>query len=259
MGKMTKWTILKHANLWKTLYVNFKTLPFHQAKHLPIVIFGKCELLLRQNCIEIEQNEHFQFGMIRIGNNWSNLHGWNTQPHLTRMELRGKLTFKGRCFIGNGSLIYVDKKAHLILGDRTFFTAQLKIACYKEIFIDDYSRIAWESQIFDTNFHFTADDNGAIHNNKRAIYIGKYCWIGNRCSVMGGSKIADWTTIASNSLVNKDISNVSNGVFAGQPVRLVKTGLRRVFNWQSELMLNEFFTKNPDGEIVLKDAEIAYS
>lgn len=255
---MTNWTIIKNANWWQTLYVNFKALPFHQAKHLPIVMFGKCELLLQPNCIKIVQNQHFQFGMIRIGNNWSNIHGWNTHPFLTRMEIRGKVIFKGRCFIGNGTSIYIDRNANLTLGERTYLSSQVKIASYKDICIDDYSRIAWESQIFDTNFHYTANEMGVIHNHRKTIYIGKYCWIGNRVSIMGGSRIANWTTIASNSLINKDISNVENGVFAGQPVKLVKAGLRRVFNWQSELRLNQYFAEHPDGEIILKDNEISY-
>ena len=255
---MTYWTIIKHTNWWKTLYVNFKTLPFHQAKHLPIVMFGKCDLLLNPNCIAIEQNEHFQFGMIRIGNLWSSVHGWNTQPHYTHMEIRGKLIFRGRCFIGNGALIYVDNTAELELGDRVTFNADAKITCYNRISIGDYTRIAWETQILDTNFHYVADEKGVVHNHRKTIYIGKNCWIGNRVSIMGGSKLADWTTIASNSLVNKDISNVERGMFGGTPVKLIKTGLRRVFNWQSELMLNDFFSKHPDGEIVLKDNEISY-
>lgn len=255
---MTNWTIIKNANWWQTLYVNFKALPFHQAKHLPIVMFGKCDLLLDSGSIEIEQNEQFQFGMIRIGNLWSSVHGWNTQPHLTHMEVRGKLRFKGRCFIGNGALIYVDKSAILSLGDRVTFNADAKITCYNSIDIDDYTRFAWETQIFDTNFHYVADEMGVVHNHRKTIHIGKNCWIGNRVSIMGGSKLADWTTIASNSLVNKDISNVERAVFGGTPVKLLKTGLRRVFNWQSELMLNEFFSKHADGEIVLKDNEISY-
>lgn len=255
---MTNWTIIKNANWWKTLYVNFKTLPFQQAIHLPIVVFGKCELLIHPYCIEIEQNEYFQFGMIRIGNNWSCVHGWNTHHLHTRIEIRGKMTFKGRCFIGNGTSIYIDGNAHLIMGERVYISSQVKIASFKEISIDDYSRIAWESQIFDSNFHYTADEQGIVRNHRKTIYVGKYCWIGNRVSIMGGSKIPDWATVASNSLVNKDIGDVKYGMFVGSPVKLIKIGLRRVYNWQSELRLNEFFSEHPDGKTRLSDDEIEY-
>lgn len=258
MGKMTRWAIVKHANWWSTLYINFKVLPFHQARHLPIVIFGKCELLIHPGCIDIEQNDYFQFGMIRIGNNWSCMHGWNTHPLQTRLEIKGRMTFKGRCFIGNGTAIYVETNAHVTFGERTYFGSQVKIASFKEIYIDDYSRFPWESQIFDTNFHYIADEYGNVHNNVKSIYVGKYCWVGNRCTIMHGSKIADWSIIASNSLVNKDISDVEYGVWGGSPVKLIKKGLRRVFNYQSELRLDEFFAEYPDGVKKLNDSEIAY-
>lgn len=256
---MKNFDIVRHSNWWKTIVTNFKVLPFRQAIHLPIVFFGNCELLLNKNSIEIQQpEENLKFGMIRIGNLWSNLHGWNTQTKKTRLEVRGKLVFKGASFIGNGSLIYVDNNAKLTLGHRSFFTADVKIACYKEIYIDDFTRIAWESQIFDTNFHYIADEQGVVRGKCKGIHIGKYCWIGNRVSVMRGSKLSDWTTIGSNSLVSKDISDVENGTFAGTPVKLLKTGQKRVFNWQSELRLNDFFAEYPDGEITLKQEEIEY-
>lgn len=256
---MKNFDIIRYSNWWKTIVTNFKVLPFRQAIHLPIVFFGDCELLLHKNCIEIQQpEENLKFGMIRIGNLWSSVHGWNTQPHITHMEIRGKLIFKKRCFIGNGALIYVDKFAKLYLGDRVTSNADIKITCYNNISIDDNTRMAWECQVFDTNFHYVADEIGVVHNHRKSTNIGKNCWIGNRVSIMGGSNIADWTIIASNSLVNKDISNVDRGMFAGQPVRLVKTGLRRVFNWQTELRLNDFFAQHPDGEIILTQEEIEY-
>lgn len=102
----------------------------------------------------------------------------------------------------------------------------------------------------DTNFHYIINtDNGITTYPKEKIMIGKWSWVGNHTTIQKGTILPDYTIVGSNSLLNKDYSQVpSYSLMGGAPAKFIKTGLRRVFNVKSEKMLNDWFEKNSMSE-----------
>ena len=114
--------------------------------------------------------------------------------------------------------------------------------------IGDHTWITHRCQVMDTNFHFIADFNRhRVNAIAKPIFIGAYCWICNSTTVFGGSIIPDRTIVASNSLVNKDMSSIpDSSIVGGIPAKVLSTGYRRIDNINLIRMLQSFFKSHPN-------------
>ena len=140
----------------------------------------------------------------------------------------GTIVFKGRCYIGNDSYISVGKSGTLILGDCYTATTSLKIACYDIIEFGKYVSCGWECTFMDTDFHRMKYLDGRESPKPYGpIRIGEGCWFGFRSVVQKNTILPKRTTVASNSLVNKVYDIPEASIIAGQPAKLVKTGIYR--------------------------------
>ena len=118
------------------------------------------------------------------------------------------------------------------MGAHSQLSGRNKIITKKRIEIGAYTRISWETQIFDTNFHYTIrEEDDYIAPRNAEVKIGDKCWVGNRCTISKGTKLPSHTIVASNSLVNKDFtqSEQQHFILAGSPAKIVKVGYRRLF------------------------------
>ena len=83
--------IVFHCNIIKTLYLNFKKLPFNQAIKLPIWIYGKITFRSLRGDIVIDSDRIYS-GMIKIGKRDYYV---NTGIPQTILTLNGILKFNG--------------------------------------------------------------------------------------------------------------------------------------------------------------------
>jgi acetyltransferase-like isoleucine patch superfamily enzyme len=233
----------KKINVFLTVYSNFRLLPFNQAIKLPIYVYGSFTLKLRGTVVI---NGPLHRGMIKIGNDLAGYVIAN-RGKLT-ITKDAKIIFNGNANICQGSSILVNKNGVLILGNNVNIGDNVKIICFVCIEIGDKTGVTWESQITDYNFHFIENLNSnQIYTIYKSIKIGKYCWIGNRSSIMPGTTLPDRTIVASNSLLNKDY--VKDGVefyslLGGIPAKLIKKGVKRIYNIDNEIHLQNLFYKD---------------
>ena len=142
----------------------------------------------------------------------------------------GIIVFHGPCEIATANRINVGPYGCLNIGKYVKIMHFCNITAYTKVIIGDYSWIAHRCQVLDTNFHFIADYNtGTIPNMSRPIKIGAHCWICNNTSIAAGAIIPDKIIVASNSLVNKDMSEIPAGsLIGGVPAKFIKSGYVRV-------------------------------
>ncbi|MGO3691065.1 MAG: acyltransferase [Psychroflexus halocasei] len=226
--------ILK-LNIIKTLYLNFKMLDFKTAIKLPIYVYGKTDFRDLSGNIIIEGN--VKRGMILLGRRGyvSNDNGLST------LIIRGKITLSGPINIYRGNYIFVANNAVLKIGSYgTFIGSNCKIICFDQILIGDMVQVTWECQITDTSFHyFELDSQKPL---TRPVVLNDNVWIGNRVSIMKGTILLSYTTVASNSLCNKDYTNYGENILiAGMPAKLLKTNIRRLFDEKKEADLDKRF------------------
>lgn len=229
-------------NPFATLYFNFRCLPFKEALKFPVAIYG------RPKFIELTGRIKFiypiKFGLIKVNSYHPDAPSY--QGSQTEILLRGTIIFKGCGQIDTGTKIYVGQNAVLELGNKFKITDCCNIGCSKYIKLDNYCRLTHRCQVLDSNYHFIADlNNGTIPPIIKPIIVGEHVWIGNSTTITGGAKIPDNTIVASNSLVNKNMTNIPNySLIGGIPAKLISSGFRRIEDGKMTMELYNHYMYN---------------
>ncbi len=215
-----------YSNLWilrslpKTVYFNFHYLPFKQAVKLPILLY-KPHFQELKGCIKIE-SENIRRGMICLG-----VYDVNIYPNTGIMlDIRGNITFKGSCRIGNASY-FTSNGGSIVFGDNFHATTSLRLINYDYIEFGDNVLVGWDCMICDNDFHTLSDvATGYDMSVKGPICIGNKVWVANGCSIMKNSSIPSNTIVSSKSLVNKNMEIPEYSLIAGTPAKLKKQNVR---------------------------------
>lgn len=233
-------------NYLTTIYFNFKMLPLQQAIHLPFVLYGKMEFWSLKGKIEISSPCHF--GMIKWGGKRDGFSPLGI-PSCLSLAPDAKLIIGNDVWISPGCTLRII--GTLVMENNSFLGSKSIVSCNNYIHIGCNTRIAFNSIITDTNFHYTSID-GKIYPKEGTVYIGKNCWIGNSSSITKGANIPNNSIVAAKSLVNKNfIENGEHLLLAGSPAKLKRTGIKRVFDTTLEAKVQDFFAKNPEASYYL--------
>lgn len=236
-------------NIYKTLYINLKAFPFRTAIKFPIFVFGKLKIY-NLGIIKIDAPIHG--GMIILGRNRDR---FRASSGVAMIDNSGIILFKGSVRFSVDYSIYTQPTGVVEIGELTFFGNGVKIYCYNKISVGKCCRIGFESQLFDSGFHFTKNvETGEVKNILGITIIGNYCWIGNRSTITKGANMPDYTIVASNSLVNKNFLTVSPyPLLGGIPAKLISSGIVRIFNREDEGRLYEYFTEHRDATSIMDE------
>lgn len=230
----------------KTVYVNFRSLPFCQAKKIPIYVFNDVQIISLRGCMSILSSNIYS-GMIR----WGWFHTFRSQGK-TRINNRGEIIFRGPGKIIKGAEIMVKEKAVLSMGREFFIGENCMIYCWESVCFGDYVRVTYHGQVFDSDFHFSVNtETGEVARRTKPIIIGNYNWIGNKAIIKKGVITPNHLTVAaSNSLLTKDYSKIipEYSIIGGAPVRLLATGYSRIWNKEFARIreIDKWFEEHPN-------------
>ena len=203
---------------FKTIYFNFKYLPFKQAIKLPILISKYTYLKKCSGTIEIK-NSKIYTGMIRIGKVGVGI--FDEKKSRNIWQVGGKVIFEGKCVIGQGSRLSVGHNATITFGNNFTITAESSIICHKNIKFGNDCLLSWDILIMDTDSHKIKNKDNDVINSPKEIIVGNHVWIGCRATILKGSLIPDDSIIGANTTVNRRLEN-TNSIFAGNPIKEVK-------------------------------------
>lgn len=208
------------VSLVKTIYFNFKYFKLRDAVKFPVLIARRVKLAQTKG--EIFLPLDIKTGMIQIG-----FHGvgiFDSRYSRAIWQVSGKVKFKGKCALGQGSKISVGKDGCLEIGDNFLITAESSIVCHHKIRFGNDVLISWDNLFMDTDFHHIYDNNQKKLNHNKEIIIGNHVWIGARNVILKGTELEDNCVLGGNSLINKSFKQ-QNVLLAGQPARILKTDL----------------------------------
>jgi len=236
-------------NILSTLRFNIRAFGLAKGLRLPVFIYGSIKMksigTIRINC-PIKRN------LITIGTNHDTvaapytvfcnmgtieIHGRVFINYGTAFVNKGIVEFQGNNLFGN--LCDIDIEHHLILGSNTFF--------------------GYKSQVTDTDHHYVVDTaTKRVYRNSAPIIIGNFNWFGSNCFIKKGTVTPDYLIVASpNSMLSKDYSSLPPyTVLAGCPAKPVKQGIRRVYKFANERLINDFFCKHSDEKYYQIDKDI---
>lgn len=200
----------------KSVYFNFRHLPFKQAIKLPIIVHHSIEYSIKGTvCIQSEVS----FAMIRFG--------FHKVPSMdsnvtTRLMVKkgGKIVFKGSAHIGKGSKICIEEKAYLELGDNFAISANSSILCYKKIIFGRNIQFSWDCLVMDSDAHQIYYNNVIINPDKNIVF-GNSIWIACNSIILKGVELDDNCVIGAGSVLLSG-KYPHNSIIAGYPAKPIK-------------------------------------
>lgn len=219
-------------SLWRTLWLNLRCMPLRQALRFPLLVYGKWDFPSLEGEIEVRGR-----GKVRLG---AETLGYMPQKRSQLTLLGGgKLLIYSDVKINNGAAITIGPRALLELHSGSTVSDGAKIICFLHITLGEHSDLTWESQMMDFNSHFVRQADGSVPSIFREVWIGDHCWIGNRSTVMPGTRLPRRTIVAGGSLLNKDYTLLipTHTLLAGTPAKAVRENVRRVYEREEEQRL----------------------
>lgn len=210
---------LLKINIYKTLYFNFKCLPFAQAVRFPFIIYRHVNIKSLSGKIVFTGSVHS--GMAKVGN--ERLGTQVASTNKTVLGIDGTLVLNGSFNIGSGTKIGIGREGKLVLGKNFNVTGASEIICDKEIVFGEECLLSWDILIMDTDFHPIFNEYGELQNPQKPIHIGNNVWIGCRSTILKGVSIADNSVIASNSTIRKNCEKAS--CLYGDGAKLLKESI----------------------------------
>ena len=137
------------------------------------------------------------------------------------MHLRGdgSYVFGRRNRVKPYARVFVAPGATLELGDGANIGARAVINVTTRVTIGQRSRMSWDCQITDTDFHQIERADGEIRPVTGAVHIGEHVLIGTRSMIQKGVTIGDGAIVAAGSVVVRDVE--PGTIVAGNPARAV--------------------------------------
>lgn len=229
------------VNWSKTIYINFRMLPFNDAIRFPIIIWGKCRLVLKGGKIVFEVP--VRRGILKIGYRYETFN--YKEP--SQIKIHGIFTLKGEVWFGSSIHLSVEPKANLIMGQFSSMGSCTSLECTKSILFSDCSRVGSFSYISDSNYHYMKNTkDNSILPLSRPVIIGARNYIGSKVTLLPGTITPDNIVIGYGSICNKDYRNLipENSVIAGIPAKLVKENTVRIFDLEKEAEITSFFAES---------------
>ena len=216
-----------------TVWFNFKQFPYQQAKTLPVVFYKGAYATISQGGKLILTDDFWSNkGKVYVGTPTLDFEYQCERTHLNIAG--GELKLHGKFELRRGCLLEVKGVAEV--GNLVRFAPRCRVRVHNQITIGNDVGISHESQIFDTNFHYMEPvGKEGFYPISRHVSIGSHVWVSNRCTLLPGTILPDYTVVASNSLVNKDFSYLKpNSLIGGLPAKLLKEGFARVWDYSRE-------------------------
>lgn len=210
-------------SILRSLWFNFKFLPFSQARKLPILL-GKNLYVSVDGGVKI-QNERISFGMIRLGLNEGSLGIQTNSKSFLVIPKESVVMFKGRAIMSRGFTIRNGNNAIVTIGDHFFSNQNFQLFSSTQVTIGNDVLIGWDVQMRDSDGHkiFKVGDTQVL-NSCAPVCIGNHVWVGANVRVLKGVNIPDDTIIAMGAMVTSSVDE-SNTIAAGIPAKIIKRNI----------------------------------
>ncbi len=196
----------------KTLYVNFRYLPFRQAIKIPIWCHWNSSFTGNGKIIL----DKAQTTIIRLG---SSSHKFPSQKFA--LCVTGVLRFKGAASIGTGCKMLVE--GSLTIGDKFACSGGGIIDCKSDSTFGDSVLVGHQCTFIDCDGHSILRD-GVVINETAGYHIGNHVWFGRECLVLKGTRVCDNVIFGARSTISGNYK-VENAVYVGAPAKTIKDGV----------------------------------
>lgn len=203
----------------RTVYFNFRYLPFAQAIRLPIWLATNVRVRnMYRGGIVIDAP--VRTAMMRVGFHQVDAICLYSLKTILNIQSPGRLVFQGEAHIGHGAIISCVGGV-MTVGDNFAVSGSTSFVCYREITIGRDVQFAWDSLVMDSDAHKIYNSEGERMNEDKRIVIGDKVWLASQNTLLKGTGIGNNCVVGANSLLNKAYTE-DGVIIAGSPARVVK-------------------------------------
>lgn len=215
----TKQLVTYLLSVPKTIYFNFRSLPFKQAIKMPIFIAYKVKILsIKQGIIKIPDSILLSPFMIRIGFNGTE----EVTPNKAKINFKdGTVIFRGKCSFAEGCTIGVTNRGVLDFGDNFSANKNVFISCNKSITFGKNVLCGWNCLFFDAQGHIIYH-KGKMKPSYKPIVIGEHVWVCAESHILKGTSVANGSVVAYRSLLTGKFIE-ENILIGGSPANKIQS------------------------------------
>ena len=207
----------------KSIWYNFRLLPFCQACHLPLLLSHRTRVVCCSGRMVLHA-DRLRIGLVKIGfNTYQQTH---FRHDITTLSLQGTMEVMGECAVGAGCSIQIGEKGVLTLGDKSLIGPKTLIICHRAITFGRQNRVSWCCTFMDSDQHRLIDENGNCCNEDRPILFDDYIWMGCHVIVSKGTRLPSYTPVGTGSVLHGTHTE-SRTVLAGNPAHVVRRNVVR--------------------------------
>ena len=201
----------------RSIWFNFRYLPWKDARHLPILISWNTKVLhMKRGRIAFEGD--MQRFMVKIGFGWAE----KMDARRTRLSLDdGIVTFHGRATLSAGTLL--ANSGDMYIGDNVYTNINATIWAENKIHIGDDVLMGWNVFIRDHDGHHVYVD-GKEKEDTAPIHIGDHTWLCSETTILKGAGIGNGSILGYGSLLTKQYDE-EHALYAGIPAKRVRCGV----------------------------------
>lgn len=218
------------SSILKSIYFNFRYLPFNQAIKIPILIGNALKINRMYRGGVFASPIHA--GILRMFFLDKNFHG----IHNGSILINGRLIVNGSGFhyFGVGLRLTIEKDATMEIGNNFSVSAKAKISVRNHLKVGDNNMWSYDNIVMDTDTHQIMSPDGNILNYNKPIVFGNNIWLGCRNIVLKNTSIADGSIIAAGSIINGSYEE-ENAIISSHGKVLKKN-----ICWKRDWAINEY-------------------
>ncbi len=192
---------LLRIGILKTLWINFRILPFRQAARLPIILARNVRIgKIYRGCIEIPDEGRMQVGF----------HGYAASCfNKSLLFLEGRLILKGKGshVFGPGLIMRIARGGVLQIGDNFSCHKDNTFIVNKAVVVGNDNMWSFDILVMDTDAHVIYDKEGTLLNPNKEVLFGDRVWVGSRNTILKGASIPDGCILGSGGVVTRRLEN----------------------------------------------------
>lgn len=216
ISNMNKW-FERLISIPKTVWVNFRYLPFCEAIKIPFFVSWDTSFSVRKKG-GVKFDCSIRTGMVHLGFFKIKM----CEPKAkTVFDIQGSLVIKGDIHAGNGTKIRVFESGKMVLGNDFKVSSSSAFNCFHQMIFGNNIQFAWDCMVMDGDGHTIYDEKGEELPAGKPVVFGNNIWIGCRSTILKGSVIPDNCVIGSMSLVTGDKFEEKT-IIAGNPAKSIK-------------------------------------
>ena len=213
-------------SLLKTVYFNFRLLPFKSAIRMPFAVSARVKIRgCKKGSITI--NGPLRPFMISLGFGGSaDLLHYNPKQSYLEVEEGSHLIFDGKAHFAPHFSVLVKNGATMKIGEGFSCNNGCKLSCVSGISFGANCLLGGDVVVRDSDGHkifSPADGKTSLqeHPGSAPVTIGNHVWICNKSDILKGVSVGDDCVVSYGSLVVKSFGQ-SNQLIGGSPAKVLK-------------------------------------